>query len=568
MLMEFFDEALDFIHLLPLTLKLRGKPMDVANRRPMFAHLFRRQRMSASEIYLCGRQIAKTTSAAARIMMNLLWRLHFRILYVAPLQIYTQRLHQVHLNPFVQTCTLPWPVQDESCINNVNSKSFLSQSHYHGVSCFNSPANALGIAIDDIVYDEVQDLNFEFIPQIRETMRTSSFRWETFFGTARGVENTIQMLFDQSSGAEWHMRCGCGLWVVPTKEKHAISMIQPHGIACPDCQRLLDVSNGEWVHAFPARAQQFGGYHIPATIVRDVTHPIDSKDPHAHYLDTIYNKVHGIRKYSEAKVLNEILGISHDQGGRPITPEEIREASVLPFDGNLIRPQPHHYTMITGGADWGGSEQISFTVGTAIGFTPTGEIHVLGAVRPTGVPDNDRHLPLAAFFQRISQNTIQGVGADAGFVGGVQNRNLQRVMNVRTASIAYGTQKLFYRALPLNNFVVDRTTLIYCVYALIRNKTILLPQGEWFETFSNDLTATYIEDIEAPNGAINRRYKRYEQKADDFLHALGYAVFVGAVMQNMDLTEMVGLGRMSSLNAGFTEVAGEESGLPSMMGWS
>jgi hypothetical protein len=97
-----------------------------------------------------------------------------------------------------------------------------------------------------------------------------------------------------------------------------------------------------------------------------------------------------------------------------------------------------------------------------------------------------------------------------------------------------------------------------------------MPAGDWFDVFSNDLTATYIEDIEAPNGAVNRRYKRYSQRADDFLHALGYAVFIGAVMQNIDLTEMVGLGRMASLNSRFTDVAGIEDGadLSGMSGWS
>ena len=59
-----------------------------------------------------------------------------------------------------------------------------------------------------------QDLNLEFVPQIRETLRTSDYRWENYFGTARGVENTIQVLFDESSGGEWFMKCPrCGLWI-------------------------------------------------------------------------------------------------------------------------------------------------------------------------------------------------------------------------------------------------------------------------------------------------------------------------------------------------------------------
>lgn len=549
-LVAYYSEALDYIDLLPVSIQLNGKPMDVKKRRPMFAPLFRKKRRSKREIYKCGRQVAKTTSAAASMMMNLIWREYFRIMYVAPLAIYTQRLHQVHFNPFIKNCPLPWPLQDQDCINNVMSKSFVSHSHFHAASCFNTAGNAIGVAIDWVVMDEIQDLNIEFIPQIRETLKTSDFRWESMFGTARGVENTIQVLFDESSGGEWFIKCICGLWVEPTLEKHAISMIQKHGVACPKCKRLLDFESGEWVHRYPERIGEFAGYHVPATIVRDVCTPYDR------YLDTIYNKLYGISRYSEAKFLQEILGISSDQGGRPITPEEIRKASVLRFPAH--GPNLDEYLAITGGADWGGSEIVSFTVGTVVGYHNTGKFHVLGAVRPMGVPDNERHLPLAAFFQKTGGRRIQGIAADAGFVGSVQNRNLEKISNIATASIAYGTKRFFFQALQGRNFIVDRTTLIYLVYALIREGHLLLPEGTEFEQFSNDLTATFIEDIEAPNGATSRRYCRYKQRADDFLHALGYAVFLCAIVHGIDLPAMLGLGPKASLNGRFADMSGEE----------
>lgn len=534
--------GVDFLEMLPMTIKLQGKPMDVANRRPLFAPLFRKVRRSQREIYKCARQVSKTTSAAGSLLMNLIWRENFRSMYVAPLAIYTHRLHHIHFAPMIRTCRLPWDIQDAHTVNNVNEKTFISGSHFHGVSCFNSAGNALGLAIDWIVMDEIQDLNLDFIPQIRETTKTSDLRWETYFGTARGIENTIQVLFDESSSGEWFIKCGCGLWVEPTPEKHAISMIQRHGVACPDCKRLLDVQRGEWVHRYPERIKGFAGYHIPSTVIRDLITPYDR------YLTTIYDKLYGLSRYSEAKFLQEVLGISSDQGGRPITPEEIKRASVLEYGPQGEGIMLDRFLNICGGQDWGGSEITSFTVGALVGWTPDGIFECLGAIRPTGIPDNERHIPMAAWFRKIGKDRIVGIGGDAGFVGSVQNRNLQKVSGILTASIAYGTQKHFFKPVSGNNFIVDRTTLIYIAYSLIREQKLLLPKGEWFDSFREDLKATYIEDTESPTGISSRRYHRYSQKADDFLHALGYAVFMCAITSSIDLPAMCGLGSNGSLS--------------------
>ncbi len=576
--MDFQDQMLammrnkntDFLDLVPMTLKLQGKPMDVAGRRPLFAPLFRRDRKTRREIFKCGRQVSKTTNSNAVMMMNMLWRQMFRVSYVVPLSTYATRLHHIHMGPMIRSCRLPIKIQDRDCVNNVHEKTFTTGSHYHGVSCFNSVGNILGLALDFIVFDEIQDLNLDFIPQIRETLRTSDYRWESYFGTARGMENTIQVLFDESSKGEWCIKCGrCGLWVVPTYEMHAISMIQRHGVACPDCKALLNVARGEWVHEYPSRLYDddengvngFAGYHIPATVIHDLITPYDR------YLGTIYDKLHGLSKYSEAKFLQEVLGISSDQGGRPITAEEIRRASILNVGPNGEGVNLDRYVNICGGQDWGGSEITSFTVGTLVGLNLDGAFECIGALRPTGIPDNERHLPMAAWFKKIGRDRTQVIGADAGFVGSVQNRNLQSVSGTITASIAYGTQKTFFKAVPMsNNFVVDRTTLLYVTYTLIRKGLLTFPKDQWFESFTEDLKATYIEDTESPTGISSRRYCRYRQKADDFLHSLAYAVFVCAITAPtpIDLPALVGLGENFSMSARTTqqiEEIGEESGV-------
>jgi hypothetical protein len=169
-----------------------------------------------------------------------------------------------------------------------------------------------------------------------------------------------------------------------------------------------------------------------------------------------------------------------------------------------------------------------------------------------GVPDNERHLPMAHWFRMLGKDRVTAIGADAGFVGSVQNKNLQAASGMLVASIGYGTMKHFFKPVPMSsNFIVDRTTLIYVAYELIKTGRLLFPKGAWFEIFSEDLKATYIQDTESPTGISSRRYCRYKQKADDFLHALGYAVFACAITNSspVDLPSKVGLDENVSMSS-------------------
>lgn len=548
-------QDLDFVDLLPLSLTLDNKPFNVHKARPMFSPLFRREPIARRQIFLCGRQIGKTASAAGYCTINTTWRKGFRVLYVAPLALYVARFHHIYMAKMLRNWNMPWDVQDKHCISNVAEKTFVTGSHFHGVSCFNSAGNAIGIPADSVVFDEVQDLNIDFLPQILETLGTSVYSHELYFGTARGVENTIQKIFDQSSQSEFAVRCdACNYWNIPSEDEDAIAMIQRHGIACAKCERLLDVEKGQWVHAYPDRVHDFVGWHVPQTIVRARIHPYDN------YLEKIYNKLYGVRRYSMAKFLNEIMGISVEMGSSPISPQQIRDASVLPF-GRRKPFRSHEYSAFGGGVDWGGSEQTSFTVGTLVGWHRSGRFHVLNAIRPTGVPENERHLPVASFFQKNFQQqggSLASIFADGEFVGRVQNKNLQQVGGVPVGSVHYGSIKKLFHAHPGNQFIVDRTTMLYVVFSLIKSGQLLFPAEEDFEIFTEDLKAVYIEETDTPTGQQIRRYQRYSTQADDFLHSLGYAILSCAVNQGLDLAEMVGLEPGGSITKDYIETIGEE----------
>jgi phage FluMu protein Com len=513
-----------------------------------------------SSMYLCGRSMIpthNTTATGSSLVVDCVWRDHFNCLYVSPMSIYTQRMHSVFMLPMIRSCMLPWKIQNSTdCINNVHEKSFLTGSHYFGISAYNSAAQALGLSrIDSIMFDEVQDLNADLIPQIKETSGASDFRYESYFGTARSVDNTLTILFENSTQNYWHMTCPhCKKVNYPTLGGNVLDMIQKQGVSCVHCGKLLDVDMGRWVRSYDydPTFRDADGFHVPQIIVKDrIT-------PHERYIDTIYNKLHGSSAYSEARFLQEVLGIPTSQGGKPITPEDIKGACVLDIDKDTPVAGIQKYQRVAAGVDWGGSEITSFTVGVIIGYS-SGMFDVVGAVRPTGLPDEQRHIAVGRFLNKASSNCIQLVGADAGFVGSVQNPNLGQVMGKQVASISYGTTKKFLSPHINNHFTVDRTTLLYIVLTLIKQKKIRFPKGDWFEIYTRDLLSIYTEDVVSSQGMTMRRYARYTDKPDDFLHALGYGLLMCS-LGIVDLPEMVGMQSDTSINAPYIGEIGVEMG--------
>ena len=65
-----------------------------------------------------------------------------------------------------------------------------------------------GISADKNVIDEVQDMDISFLPVIHETISASQ-EWGLiqYAGTPKTMDNTIQVLWQDSSMAEWMVKC-------------------------------------------------------------------------------------------------------------------------------------------------------------------------------------------------------------------------------------------------------------------------------------------------------------------------------------------------------------------------
>ena len=306
-----------------------------------------------------------------------------QLLYVAPLQSQAQRYSTLYLNEAIKSCELATIAQmkaleglwsDSKILTSVGHQSFANGSGIQLTYAKTSPDRARGIFADAIDFDEVQDQLTDNIPIISQSTKSSKWGIRRFTGTAKTADNTIEGLWRSSSQCEWCMKCPhCPAWNIPNEEGRVLDMIQADGLHCVACGGLLDVRRGEWVPAFPKKMKSFRGYHIPQVVL-----PFHAENP-----DNWGKIVKDVLSLPVPVVLQEILGISCSQGQRIITREIIERQSDLPTMATLQK-NLGRYAFIVGGLDWGGAEQVSFTVHVIIGVCHDGSLEVLWARRYQG----------------------------------------------------------------------------------------------------------------------------------------------------------------------------------------
>jgi hypothetical protein len=227
-----------------------------------------------------------------------------------------------------------------------------------------------GPAVDCIVYDEVQDMVYDQIPIIQETMALSPYKREIFAGTPLDTTNTIHSLWKTTNQLEWMMKCGCGHWNSLTEGNDPMKMIMAHGLSCSKCSKRLNAREGEWAAGNPTNFLMTG-YHLAQPIL-----PFFNETEKE--WKEVYEKCTS-GKYDQKKIMNEVFGLTFDLGTKPITEEELRKVCVLgrmtdSTGKKLIQEQNKgRYSIYTLGVDWGVSMVQSRTVCT------------IGAMRNDGV---------------------------------------------------------------------------------------------------------------------------------------------------------------------------------------
>lgn len=383
--------------LLPLVFNHNGKPYHLADHFP-FEPLFSKH-IPPSAVIKSGRQVSKSTSQASRGLLLSVILPYFTTLYVAPLYEQIRRFSTQYVRKFLDESPLKNFWMGSSTENSVLQRSFKNYSKMFFSFATLNADRIRGISADACCFDEIQDLDPNHLPVIRETMSHSRFGpgVSIYTGTPKTLDNALEYEWQRSSQAEWAIPCpACPHMNIPSADQDLIKMIGKWhpGIGplvpvekgvkagvpatiCAKCSHWIDARVGRWIHRYPERRWDYPGLHVPQIIM-----PIHAENPKR--WRKLVAKQNGAENYTGAKFLNEVLGESCDVGAKLVTKTDLETAACLPWPNRPDDPKEQasrssRYVKVVMGVDWGGGgdEEVSFTTCAIVGLTGDGRLEVL-----------------------------------------------------------------------------------------------------------------------------------------------------------------------------------------------
>ena len=389
---------------------------------------------------------------------------------------------------------------------------------------------AEGVVAHNCVIDEAQSLNPDHVEDILYTLTDSKMPTKIFAGTALSIDTLLEAKWTDSSMGMWHVRA--------MDDKHWLNMYDkdvlfkvcsnPQGPTCPYTGKLLNVTDGCFIHAYPERARDGRiGFHIPQCIIPDLAY-----DPIK--WGAIYDRV---THTDFKKVLQECFGIAIAEGSREITSQDLQRMCILPDSPDQLKQKcaTGYYRQIISGCDWGGSDynpniksKTSYTVHCIIGLAPDNTIDILHYKRYSGMMYPD----IAASIIKDHEDYKGNILASDFGVGLAYNMEIRKYLPVdKHFVIGYVGPKAEAVSVPKdahldNQLSVNRTEAITNVFRDVKS---MAPQKircrSWadMQSYLNDWLNMFRVPTEDNTGRNTFKYIRAATKADDALHAFTFA---------------------------------------------
>jgi len=488
---------------------------------PMLKQVY--DNMPQKLVLKCSRKTLKSTLISNLICLNLVRWNYYKMMYVGPQELTVKYFSSNYLPPRFESPRVKrllvqgWEKNDvfEKILGDTRSSVLFRYVK-------DDATRTRGPAIDCVVYDEVQDIFYDQIQIVQETMAMSPFKREIFAGTPLDTTNTLTRIWKQSNQLEWMMRCSCKHWNSLTEGNEPLLMIQPHGLSCSKCLKKLNSREGEWVATNPS-GHLLTGYHLAQPIL-----------PHYNESEKewkeIYDKVHSGSKDLKT-IMNETFGLTYDIGTKPITEEELRKLCVLgPVETGTDKlaiwtKNKSKYKIYTLGVDWGVSMHQSRTVVTAGALRNDGVYEVYFSKIFKGF-DHEAHIKQIA---ELANKTKSYCVADSG-PDPIRGISLcEQTSPTRSQLAAYRRSKVIqYTDLGdydwrQNRWVLHRSDVISLVMRQLKAGKIIFPQWDDMSEYMQDVLNIYIE---VKDGLYGQElvYDHHAKQPDDAMHSLVFAV--------------------------------------------
>ena len=511
-------------------LSLKGEPYTLENHflmEPFFT-----LRMPPRMVAKTCRQVGKTNNAAGAELLVSNVIPHHSTLIITPRFEQVKRISSQYIRPLVNDSPIKSLFVDQSCEQSVLQRSYTSRSVQYFSFAFLDAERVRGIPADRMWIDEAQDMNWDFIPLIEQTLAGSKYGCMRFTGTPKGMANTKQKLWERSSQAEWVIKCtACNKWNIPAIEEDLLKMIGPLTVICAKCGANLDPRLGIYVHRYTKLIKDFPGYHISQPITPlYYDNSATPDEPSRRWAELLRNR----KIYPTAKFMNECLGESYDDEERLITQRDIRKISKADRKNDLKAAilASRNYQRTAIGIDWGGGGDAtkSYTVLTFGGVRPnTRNIDVLYGIRfraklgpietMRAVIEHIKHL-------RPTFVAHDYTGAGYNWHASMVQMGIPKEIIIPFSYCASENRNvIYYRKSTMGaraSYQIDKPRSIGVLTMLLKAGNVTFPEFEQFRHLSEDLLNLYTERTERPRGSDVWFITKGADKSDDFVHALNF----------------------------------------------
>ena len=519
-------------------LNLNGKPFRLdmwPAHRTFYDGRWRRTLLKTS------RQVAKSTTLANFGIAECSLIPHFSVMFVTPSKEQTMRFSNsrvtkvMRYSPIIRKKFLSTELSDR-----VLHKQFTNGSEMVFAYALDDADRLRGPSTDRNVYDEVQDLLYNPVITVgNETLSRSKYAYETYAGTPKTMENTIQYLWEMSTQTEWVMKCsGCGKYQYAASEK----CIGLKGMICLKCGTYLNPFEGQWVdmaEPLPADSRvededRIKGFHICQPSMPDCNPIAAEKMGYNQDLVRFATKqwkdiLYKLENLPPTTFRNEVLGISDALGARMISKDELEALCTGPALSACPSPTGMDgITMTVAGLDWsgGGASGVSRTVLWIWGMnTQTGLLRCLYyRIYPGVNPVNS----VEEIVQICNLYRVAYAVGDAG-EGSLPNDVLRNALGPnRMTQVQYGA---YAQALHWNGqdrYLLDRTTMIDNYVMLLKKKMVQFgPLDEM-----NIAIADILNEYEEVTMLGRKVWRHSPLKPDDCLHASLFGWLASKIIMN------------------------------------
>jgi len=447
----------------------------------------------------------------------------FASMYISPTVEQTKVYSHDRINPFLEGS--PWVKKhymSSGLVQNVFTKQLLNGSKMYLRYALLNADRLRGWSVDQIFYDECQDMLADIIPVANQTMSRSYYKWNVFSGTPKSTRTTLAKQWFNSSMNEWMPKCShCGKWnFLDTKN------LGLHGVICRYCGGYIDSTQGIWVRTqTEEKYEKFGrmeGFRVSALQFSGAPWVDWNKDILMPYETT-----------SKALFYNEILGLEYDAGTSPITREQLLACCTGgPMTGVPSASEKSYPTYI--GIDYGPIHSTdSFTVVAVVQYRAGSyPLHILYLKRYQGKTADPEFIQNDVM--RLKEVWgAQLIGADHG-LGEFYNNEFRKRLGDPARLVAYqhqGNQKdRIHWNKKMLAYTTNRTRVMTDLFTKIKRRQVVFPDWESFEPFGKDFLNIGIE-----YDTIQSKMRYLNADPDDSVHAVLYADLVA------ELAERIGL---------------------------